>query len=211
MNNKIFNKIFLLFLLLLTVYSIACPENVGQLIRKAKDNYDGKIYSKAKENALEVIKQDGNILEAHKIYIKSCNHLSKKAPAEMDNCIAFYRMMFYEKNKPVFLFALGFAYLQKDKIKEAQEAFNQSIKLNTKSPYIKDMDDLARKYKLTLEFPTRSFGEDIKLWAFAIISFIIIFIIWFVYKGYSERKMGEKQVAKIKKDRSIDFFGRKRY
>ena len=212
MNNKI--KILLLFLV--AVYSIASADSVGQLIRKAKDNYDNKRYTNAKKEALEVIKKDGNILDAHMIYVKSCKHLSEKSPTEIDACIAFYKdttdkMMFYDKNKPVFLFALGFAYLQMDRIKEAAGAFNQSIKLSPKSPYVKDIETLAGKYKFTLEMPVRSLGEDIKLWVVAIISFIIIFIVWFVYKGYSDRKMGEQQVAKIKKDRSVDFFGRKRY
>lgn len=212
MNNKI--KFLLLFLV--TVYSVACADSVGQLMRKAKDNYDNKRYTKAKEEAFEIIKKDANLLEAHKIYVKSCKHLSKKTSAEIDNCITFYKdktdtMMFYDKNKPVLLFALGFAYLQTDKIKEAEEAFNQSVKLSPKSPYVKDIEELSRTYKFTMEMPARSLGEDIKLWAVAVISFIIIFIIWFVYKGYSDRKMGEQQVAKIKKDRSVDFFGRKRY
>ncbi len=210
------NKMKILLLFLVIVYSVACADSVGQLMRKAKDNYDNKRYKKAKEEALEIIKKDANLLEAHKIYVKSCKYLSKKTTAEIDQCITFYkdktdRMMFYNKSKPVLLFALGFAYLQADKIKEAQEAFTQSIKLDNKSPYIKDIDELSRKYNLTIEKPVRTFGEDIKLWAVAITSFIILFIVWIAYKGYSERKIGAQQVAKIKKDRSIDFFGRKRY
>ncbi len=210
------NKMKILLLFLVIVYAVACADTVGQLMRKAQDDYDNKRYTKAKQEAFEIIKQDANLLEAHKIYVKSCTYLSKKTPVEMDQCIAFYkdktdRMMFYNKNKPVMLFALGFAYLQADKIKEAQEAFSQSIKLDNKSPYIKDIEELSRKYKFTAEIPVRTMAEDIKLWVFVIVSFIILFIVWFVYKGYCDRKIGEQQVAKIKKDRSIDFFGRKRY
>jgi len=212
MNNKL--KFLLLFLVI--VYSVACAETVGQLMRKAKDNYDNKRYTKAKEEAFEIIKKDANLLEAHKIYVKSCKHLSEKTPAEMDSCITFYKdktatMMFYDKNKPVLLFALGFACLQADKIKDAEEAFNQSIKLSPKAPYVKDIEELSRKHKFTIDMPVRSLGEDIKLWVVIVSSFIILFIVWFVYKGYSDRKIGEQQVAKIKKDRSVDFFGRKRY
>ncbi len=210
------NKIKILLLFMVIVYSVACADTVGQLMRKAKDNYDNKRYTKAKEEALEIIKKDANLLEAHKIYVKSCKQLSKNTSAEIDQCITFYKdktdtMMFYNKNKPVLLFALGLAYLQVDKIKEAQEAFNQSVKLDNKSPYIKDIDELSRKYKLTIDIPFRTLGEDIKLWVVVIVSFIILFIVWFAYKGYSDRKIGAQQVAKIKKDRSVDFFGRKRY
>jgi tetratricopeptide (TPR) repeat protein len=234
--KRIFNFIFLLFLLII-ICNVSYSQSSGDLVWKAKDYYDNGVYSQAKEYAKKVIEAGPN-LEAHKIYVKSCKHLSEKDTKEIGQCIEYYetkcsKMWFYDKNKPVFLFGLGFAYLQGGRYKEAKEAFNTSIKLDPRAPYIKDIQKSAKKDEIALmdiqdwlwgkgvtakmqdnlkldEIPTRSMGDDIQLGTIGVISILVLAILGGVYATYKERKSGEQQVAKIKKDRSINFFGKRK-
>ena len=191
---------------MLLVYSI-CTAQTGEVIRRAKDSYDNQEYKKAKELSFKIIDANPGILEGHKIFVKSSKEL-----AEMDKCIAYYeevcnKTYFWDKNKNAILFGLGCAYLENGKINDAKNTFEDCIKLDPKSPLVKDIQVMARKNKFDVEIPARSLGEDIKLGFIGIGIIIFLLFISMVYRGYVEKKAGERQVASIKKDRQVDFFG----
>ncbi|HPZ09565.1 MAG TPA: tetratricopeptide repeat protein [Candidatus Eremiobacteraeota bacterium] len=210
MYSKIFTSLILVSLFIL-MYSLAYSQSTAELVRKAENYYNNENYKDAKRNAQMAIEANPNLIEAHKFFVDSSKFLK-----ELDKCLTYYmdkcnKIWFWDKNKPSWLYGLGLAYIANGQSKEAEEAFNSALKLAPKSRLADDIQKVAGKNKLSISFPATSLNQDIQRYSIIGGLLLVLIIFYFVYKIYEERKTGERQVAQIKKDRRVNFFGKKRY
>jgi hypothetical protein len=207
MINK--NWVFFIMILFITINSTGFGQGTGEMIRQANDKFSDGNYGEAKVIAEKLISINPGLIEAHKIWVKCCKNTNHK-----EECIKFYQdkcnetiLTFWNKNRPFWLFGLGLSYIEDSQERQAEEAFNSCIKLDPTAPIVKEITDISKKNKLNIVIPATSLSQDIKKVLMVIGGIILLLILWGAYNAYRERKAGEQQVANIKKDRTVDFFG----